>query len=135
MIFMQHSTELRWLASTLYFRFTGSRDAPQFPMNQKNPHLLFLLPKMTVQKQGFLVTVTFPEILAFNKLSVCISGSFLPKGFPRAARFHSCLLQSQAVRGNQPAQRFTLRQGACEKPALGFLGALLSGKNIGGFDT
>lgn len=66
-------------------------------------HFLFLLPQMTVQKKGYLVTVTFPDILAFNHLSVCLSGTFLPKGFLRAARFHSCLLWSQAVRPiNQP---------------------------------
>lgn len=43
---------------------------PLFPMNIT--HFLFLLPQMTVQEQGYLVTVTCPNILAFNQPSVCI---------------------------------------------------------------
>lgn len=77
------------LASTLTSGLLETA-TPLFPMNIT--HFLFLLPQMTVQEQGYLVTVTFPNILAFNQPSVCISGTFLPKGFLRAARFHSCLL-------------------------------------------
>lgn len=36
----QHRAEV---ASALCFRFAGSKDVPQLPMNQINPPLLFLL--------------------------------------------------------------------------------------------
>lgn len=127
----QHRAEV---ASALCFRFAGSKDASQFPTNQKNPLLLLLL-QMTVEKQGYLMTMTLPEILVFNQPSVGISGSFLPKRIPRAARFHSCLLQSQAVRGLSQPRGLLWDIEHVEKTPLGFLAALLSGKNILSFNA
>lgn len=90
---------------------------------------------MTVEKQGYLMTMTLPEILVFNQLSGGIFGFFLPKRIPRAARFHSCLLQSQAVRGLSQLRGLLWDMEHVKKTPLGFLGALLSGRNIWGFDA
>lgn len=99
-----YTAELRAeLASALCFRSAGSKDAPRFPTNQINPPPLFPLLQMTAVQQGCWMTMTLPEILVFNQLSGGISGPFLPRRIPGAASFHSCLLQSQALRGlSQP---------------------------------
>lgn len=55
---------------------------------------------------------------------------------PQSCQLSQLPVAKPSCKGTQPAQRFMLRQGACEKKMpLGFLGALLSGKNIWSFDA
>ncbi|KAL2299051.1 hypothetical protein Nmel_014665 [Mimus melanotis] len=70
---------------------------------------------MAVEKQGYLMAMTLPEMLVFNQLSGGISGCLLPKRIPRAASFHSCLLQSQALLAAAIHRRIKSNKNQIEK--------------------